>query len=37
MLETARPGEHRWVEGGPVIDVCGDEIDELPGGEDGVG
>jgi hypothetical protein len=37
LLKTARPGEHRRVEGGPVVDVCGDEGGELIGCEDGVG
>ena len=37
LLKTARPGEHGWVEGGPVVDVCGDESGELPGCEDRVG
>jgi len=37
LLKGVRPGEHRRIEGGPVIDVCGDESGKLLGGEDSVG
>ena len=37
LLKTARPGEHEWVEGGPLVDVGCDESGELLGCEDRVG
>ena len=33
-LELRDPGEHGWVEGGPVFGVGGDQVGELLGRED---
>lgn len=37
VLKVECPGEHRRVDGGPVVDVGGDERGELIGCEDGMG